>query len=218
MSNNLANVPSDVSDLWRELDYEVTWLHGRWQIYRQLFGTSEERVEILNRSAGTVALVLQELLLDDIQLGLSKLGDPPMTRRFKNLTVTALVQAVSNHEPALGPALSASLQTYQGACDKIRTRRNKWIAHFDHDTLVNRHATPLTGPSREEIELALSALRGLMNTVKLHYNDSQTAYEMIMLENDGEHLIAMLKRGIRYQQLVRNGTISATDLVEHRNL
>lgn len=218
MSSSLANAPSDVSELWSELDYEVTWLHGRWQIYKQLFGTSEERVEILNRSAGTFALVLQDLLLDDVQLGLAKLGDAAETGRFKNLTVTALVQVLSNHEPDLAPTLSASLKAYQGACDKIRTRRNKWIAHFDHDTLVSRRATPLTGPSREEIELALSALRDVMNAVQLHFNDSQTAYELIMLESDGEHLLAMLKRGIRYQQLVRSGAIAATDLAEHWKL
>jgi hypothetical protein len=218
MSTSLTNAPSDVSDLWGELDYEVTWLHGRWQIYRQLFGTSEERVEILNRSAGTFTFMLQTLLLEDVQLGLAKLGDPTMTGRFRNLTVTALVEALASHAPILAPALQTALTSYQDACRKLRTRRNKWIAHLDHNTLVNRRATPLIGPSREEIEIALSELRSLMNTVQLHYSNSQTAYELIVLDSDGEHLIAMLKRGIRYQQLVRSGVVAATDLTENWNL
>ncbi|MFC4308725.1 hypothetical protein ACFPN2_06495 [Steroidobacter flavus] len=218
MSTGLNGVPPDVAALWSELDYEVTWLHGRWQIYRQLFGTDEERVEILNRSAGTFAQVLQNVLLDDVQLGLAKLGDPAQTGRFKNLTVTALVKAISTNEPGLEPMMTLNLSKYQDKCDKIRARRNKHIAHFDHETMVNRHAVPLTGPSREEIEMALFALRELMNAIQLHFNNSQTAYEIIILESDGDHLIAMLKRGIRYQQLVRSGAISVTDLAEHWSL
>jgi hypothetical protein len=218
VSTKWQSVSPKIDQLWAELDYEVTWLHGRWLIYRQLFGTDEERVDILNRSAGTFAYLLQNLLLHDVQLGLANIGDPPQTGRFKNLTVTALVNLVCAQEATLEPTLRMHLDKYGVACEKIRKRRNKWIAHFDHDTLVNRHAAPPAGPSREEIELALLALRELMNAVQLHFNKSQTAYELIILEADGEHLIAMLKRGIRYQQLVKSGKISANDLADNWSL
>lgn len=218
MSESLKNAAADVCELWDALDYEVTWLHGRWVIYRQLFGTNEERVEILNRSAGTFTAMLQEILLQDVQLGLAKLGEPAVTKRFKNLTLAALVEILSENEPSLSAELAHLLRVYGEACVKIRRRRDKWIAHLDHETMVNRKATPLMGPSRNEIESALSALRAFMNAVKLHFNHSQTAYELITLDSDGDHLIGMLKRGIRYQQLVRDGSISRTDLAEHWKL
>lgn len=218
VSGSLITAASDVSELWDALDYEVTWLHGRWMIYRQLFGTDEERVEILNRSAGTFASLLQDVLLHDIQLGLAKLGDPAESGRFKNLTLAALLATLTKSDPALSSELSSLLRAYDAACAKIRTRRNKWIAHLDHETMVNRKAVPLMGPSREEVESALSVLRDFMNAVQLHFNEPQTAYELIILESDGDHLIGMLKRGIRYQQLVREGSISRTDLAEHWKL
>jgi hypothetical protein len=166
LSTSLANAPSDVCELWGELDYEVTWLHSRWQIYRQLFGTSEERVEILNHSAGTFALVLQPAARRRSARALEARG------RGKGRTLQKLDRhciGSSSFEPRTRPrADSLSVKSYQDACDKIRTRRNKWIAHSDHDTLANRHATTLTGPSREEIELALSALRELRSLVTQH--------------------------------------------------
>ena len=68
--------PTPVQEIWAALSADVVWLHGRWIIYRQLFGTSEKRVDLLNEFAGTVTWMLQNVLLHDVQLWLSKLGDP----------------------------------------------------------------------------------------------------------------------------------------------
>jgi len=71
-----SRFPAAVQELWAELSTEVTWIHGRWIIYRQLFGTNKERVDLLNESAGTASWILQDLLLNDVQLSISKLSDP----------------------------------------------------------------------------------------------------------------------------------------------
>ena len=89
-----SQYPSQIYTLWTTLDKEVTWLHGRWIIYRQLFGTSKERVELLNESAGTFFNVLQDVLLHDVQLSLSKLGDPADTGSRENMTLEALHEDV----------------------------------------------------------------------------------------------------------------------------
>lgn len=80
--------------MWAEIDRETTWLHGRWMIYRQLYGTSEQRVDLLNECAGTFANVLQNVLLHDVQLSLSKLGDPAGHGARTNLTLEALREAL----------------------------------------------------------------------------------------------------------------------------
>lgn len=204
----------ELDDLWRAIDYEVSWLHGRWAIYRQLYGTSEARVEILNRSAGTFAHMLQDVLLDDVQLGLAKLGDPAITRikgvAFENLTLSNLCQLVTA-SGALADELPGLLAAYAAACAKARDRRNKRIAHFDLETMLKPKAS-LHWPSRAEIETALEALRNIMNRVALHYTGSQTAYDLIVLDSDGDSLIGMLKRGLRYREMVRDGVVPHDDL------
>lgn len=204
----------EIDDVWRAIDYEVSWLHGRWAIYRQIYGTSEARIDILNRSAGTFAHMLQDVLLDDVQLGLAKLGDPAITHIkgvvLENLTLSNLCQLVTT-SGALVAELPPLLAAYDTACAKARDRRNKRIAHFDLETMLKPKAS-LHGPSRAEIEAALEALRNLMNRVSLHYTGSQTAYNHIVLDSDGDSLIGILKRGLRYRDMVRDGAVPQDDL------
>jgi hypothetical protein len=199
-----------IDDLWQAIDYEVTWLHARWAIYLQLYGTSPERVDILNRSARTFAYVLQNVLVDDIQLGLAKLGDRAGSGGRTNVTLATLAEKMPD-SGTLTDELCSLLDTYYAACKKVRKRRNKQIAHFDLETMLGSEAS-LPGPSRKEIEQALDALRRFMNCIALHFTGTETLYELIVLPGDGESLIATLKKGLRYSELVRNGTISRNDL------
>lgn len=204
--------PSALQVLWAELSADVVWLHGRWIIYRQLFGTNKERVDLLNESAGTVTWILQNLLLHDVQLSLSKIADPAGSKLKKNLTLRRLqVDLRDIGEVSLATKLEPLLATFEASCAKIRHRRNKWIAHSDLDTKLKARATSFIGPSRTEIEDALKALRGVMNCVELHYKGSQTAYDHFVMNEDGEHLILTLARAKRYRALVANGSIPRDD-------
>jgi hypothetical protein len=101
---------------------------------------------------------------------------------------------------------------FKVSCEKIRHRRNKWIAHFDRDSMLQKQVAPLPGPSRDEIELALEQLRAAMNSIATHYGLPEMAYEHFIMHADGEFLVATLKRGIRYQQLVKEGVIERDDM------
>ncbi|MGJ0490378.1 hypothetical protein [Methylobacter sp.] len=207
-----SRFPKAVRELWASLSADVVWLHGRWIIYRQLFGTNKERVELLNESAGTVTWILQNLLLHDVQLSLSKIGDPAGGGGRQNLTLRRLQLALKDAgEHEVADKMEPLLAAFESSCEKVRHRRNKWIAHNDLLTKLSARATPLAGPSRDEIEGALVALREVMNCVELHYTESQTAYEHFVMNEDGEHLVAALARAKRYRELVAEGGIPRDD-------
>ena len=209
-------IPTSAHDLWSAIDAEVVWLHGRWIIYRQLYGTSPERIQLLNESAGTFFNVLNQVLLHDVQLSLSKLGDIAGTGTRTNMTLAAIVDAFkTSGESALVAKLESLLAAFDVSNSKIRHRRNKWIAHFDRATMLGSKVNPRQNPSRSEIEVALEALRAFMNCVQLHYLDSQTMYSDFVMDSDGEHLIFALKRALRYEQLVKEGIIPHDDLRKH---
>jgi hypothetical protein len=204
--------PSSVQELWAELSVDVVWLHGRWIVYRQLFGTKKERIDLLNESAGTVTWILQNLLLDDVQLELSKIGDPAGAGSRTNLTVRKLqVDLIAAGEATVAAKMEPLLKDFENSCAPLRHRRNKWIAHSDLATKLAGRATTLSGPSRTEIEGVLTALRAVMNCVELHYTNSQTAYEHFVMTNDGEHLLLTLAEAKRYRALVEDGTVSIDD-------
>ena len=207
--------PLAIADLWSGLKSEVTWLHGRWIIYQQLYGRSSERIDLLNRSASTFFYIVQLSLLHDVQLSLSKLGDPPGSGDRKNMTLDALVEQLKDAgEKEVVVKIRSLVDAYHASCKKVRHRRNKWIAHFDLDTLLASKVTPLGGPSRAEIEAALDALREVMNCVELHYAEPRTLYEHFIMTHDGDQLIFALMRGMRYNELVREGVIGFDDLLK----
>ena len=85
----------------------------------------------------------------------------------QNLTL----ELILNHvlmlgNEVLGAALQTSLADFRARCVRIKQRRNKRIAHYDLNTLLNGQASPLPEASREEIEKALLALREFMDKSK----------------------------------------------------
>jgi len=208
-------IPTEIESAWNFLHGEVTWLHGRWYIYRQLYGTSEYRIEALNKVAPTFFGSLQDILVDDVQLTLSRLADPAQTGRFQNLTLETLAQEImdAGHK-ALAADLLGRLGDYRDKCRAILERRNKRLAHYDRVTHEADRAEALRGPSRAEIESALDSLRIFMRRVHEYFEHSYMAYEQFVLQTSAENLIYAIARALRYAELVDSGKIDFVDLFE----
>jgi hypothetical protein len=73
---------------------DVTWLHGYWSIYRQLFGTNQERLELLINTAASFAEVVHASLLDSVQLRLARIGERAGKGQRKNVTLQRLKDAL----------------------------------------------------------------------------------------------------------------------------
>ncbi|UBM09677.1 hypothetical protein [Cupriavidus metallidurans] len=204
--------PEPVQEIWATISADVVWLHGRWIIYRDLFGTSEGRVDLFNETAGTVAVIVQDVLLRDVQITISKLGDRAATGQNRNLTLRRLqIELRDAGEIDVSNQMEPLLVEFEAASKAVRNRRNKWIAHSDLDTLLAARAEPLYGPSREEIETILRALRAVMDCVEIKYTDGTTAYEHFMMKHTGQHVITAFAMAKRYKELVRSGQISRGD-------
>ncbi len=209
-------IPPTLNDTWTFLHTEVIWLHGRWELYNQLYGESPERIDFLNRAAPTFFALLQGILLNDVQLTLSKLADRATIGNRRNVTLETLLQeieAVSERE--LAGQLTPLLARYRTACGDVKTRRNKHIAHFDFATQIapGGKAAALPGPSRKEIDTALIALREFMATIFGHFERKHMAYEMFSLHDGANQLLFVLKQGLRYDELVEVRAIDRGDLV-----
>lgn len=205
-------IPQDLRSVIEALHYEVTWLHGRYKIYRQLYAVSPERVDLLNKSAGTFFNILQHVLLSDIQLSLTKIGDPARIGVNENMTLCSLQKRLLDAgETEAAKKMSLPLKKFKGACASVRLRRNKWIAHFDMHTMLNQKEAPRSGPSLQEIDNALAALREAMNVIFLLYASTSVCYDAFSMQADGESLVRSLRRGLRYSELVDSKIIPRED-------
>jgi len=178
-------------------------------MYRQLYGTNEERVDLLNECASTFFNQLQMVLLDDVALGLSRLTDLQETFGRENVVLLQLIEKLDqNLFSELIVKLRAKLERVEKKCSPFRKIRNKRIAHRDLDTAIKTTSGSLPGISRLMVEEALEEIRQFINEFEVHFTESQTAYEYFILTAAGDALIVALKKAVEYDALVREGIIS----------
>lgn len=205
MSDVMHKTMDDVTaSVFAQIKHELTVIHYRWTLYRQIFGTNSARIDIANRTASNVFAELQWLLIDYMVLSLSKLTDPARTRGNDNLSFAYLIESVQNQGAnELASELSLMLEQLHGKCEEFRTIRNKRIAHNDLVVALDDGSSPLPGVSREQIEQVLESARAITNKVELFFQDSQTLYQEIImpLSNDGRALLIWLQKGLAYEAL-----------------
>lgn len=207
-------IPIELSETWQFLHNEVAWLHGRWTMYRQLYGTSPERIELLNQLALTFFGTTQAVQVDEIHLTLSRLGDPAATGKRRNLTLETLLQGIEALRiDDFAAELRPLLLRFREACEVIVERRNKVIAHNDFQTR-QPGANAIAGASRKEIEGALEALRVFMRAVYAFFKGSHLAYEHFVMIDDANALLWAAKEALRYRELSEAGTIDAGDIAQ----
>lgn len=213
----MTSIPKDVDKVYEELKTEITWLHGRWIVYRQIFAKSEKRIDLLNECASVFFYIIQEVLIGDVLISLSKLTDRARSGRFDNLSLEQLWALLDAHgdqtlaAQTLAAQTRSVLDTLHTKCEPFRKWRNKRLTHLDLATVMKCSPDPLPDISNQLIEEAFALIRAFMNKIEGCYGDSEVGYENFSMHSDGEALVAMLRYGLRYEELVKEGTKSYDD-------
>lgn len=211
-------IPSEIKRAWLRVYGEVISVHADWAVFLQLYGHSPERIKLLNEVAWHFFGVVQMTLLGNIQLTLAKLNDRPRIAGNETLTLNTLMNELKELKPSLDAMFLARAQsllsTYSEKCGNIIKLRNRWLAHLDYRTVLNIHPELLKGTTHQEIEEILGALRAFMHHIESRFEDHETAFDHYVSVSDGESLICILKRGLRYQQLEYEQKLDWNDLMQ----
>ena len=103
MERDYQDLPIEIRDVFIGLERHIFSLQAKWNIFKQLFATSEERVELLNQFAPMFFRFCQETLFDDAILAINRLRDPKKSMNKANLSLETLVHKVD----------PKSIQTYE---------------------------------------------------------------------------------------------------------
>jgi hypothetical protein len=158
------NIMSTHDDLYVSLDRSIWAIAARWKIYNQLFNSGEENVALLNSSGSYVFFLLQRLLLDDTILALSRLTDRAFSGKDQKMENASIFHLIQLALPSLAPAdcdyIKNSVATLEGHVKKVRTHRDKAIAHADLSHALGLATLPDIEYS--ELEAAMQELENLM--------------------------------------------------------
>src|SRR5262245_52385386 len=205
-------MPAAVFEVFDALRDETFSIHARWICYRQLFGTSERRFQMINECASTFFYFIHETLVEGVQISLTKLSDPAKTGAHENLSLEQLQSRLEAHvDQALAHRTRPLLDIIHSRCDPFRTWRNKKLAHLDLSTALKLTVNPLAGISRQMVEDALSCVCDYLNAIEQHYFGNSSLYSELIMSDDGNTLVLFLKRGLRYKELVLERKIPFED-------
>jgi hypothetical protein len=203
--------------MFHALSDDVAWLQVKWAEYRELFGTSPERIELLNSAAGLFFRILQDTLWEDALLHLARLTDPPKTRGKHNLTIRALPELCD--DPALRLRVSRLVDDTLAATAFARDWRNRHIGHRDLVLALESAAKPLSPASRGDVSAALSAIHCVFNELTELVFDSALADDVITPATGAEALLYVIRDGLEAND-ARRGRIEtgrfAEDDLQHR--
>ncbi|MEO7862878.1 MAG: hypothetical protein ABIU05_21060 [Nitrospirales bacterium] len=173
---------------------EVVQLFYRWKIFRQLFGSGEENLNLLNKSGSNVFALFQRLTEDNISLTLCRLTDPERTGPYENLSIRNFlgrIEAVLNAK--VREDLRGKLAKLEAATEKLRVHRSKRIAHLD----LSHALKPELLPSLQygDLQDALKLLESIMRDLHLFVFNADTSYKepAVAYGCDGEYLLRFLR-------------------------
>jgi hypothetical protein len=191
-------MPPGVGPVFRILWQEAQNIHFAWMVFRQLFGTSPDRIELLNRFGGLAFGLYQRVLNRDLILAIFRLLDPATQRggRDENLSLERLVNEVAADSPSCAAKLTPLLAEIRRLMDPHADLRNKVIAHNDLHTTPTRYdgTSTVLLPSRETVEGVLERMRKMMNIVQANYGEGESVYFNASMPElgDGETLVRRL--------------------------
>jgi hypothetical protein len=175
---------------------DVVWLHMKWKEYRELYGESEARINLLNESASAFFYVVERVLWENILLHMCRLTDRETTNRSKNHTHTNLSLDYLANSIDVMPfkdMLKESLYKAEQDTSFARVWRNKRLAHRDLDHSLERSVEPLPPVSRLDIENALLSIRKVMNMIHNHYLSKEVGFEYVTSSGTADTLIYFLR-------------------------
>jgi hypothetical protein len=192
----VASFPPTTGELAYELSSSITFLHLKWKLFRALFGTSQERIDLLNQTAPAFFAYVGQIMFNDVVLAIARLTDPPGTGKHENACLARLITLLAPHIGATELAgWQSDLALLHTAVEPLRETRNRYLAHDDLATTLNYHPRPMPGVSRTQVETMLRRIRGLFESIEEKFRGSHTSHEFIDADG-GEQLIATLQRAI----------------------
>lgn len=142
---------AEVREVFEPLRSEVTFLHGIWDTYEQLFGTKES-IAALNSTAPGAFSFLGCVMRHDLIMTICRITDPKLMGKKENLTLARLLDVIpkQSQNTQLIALLKSQLEKIGCACQPFRTRRNRTLSHLDLQTALKTHTEKLPGIERTQ--------------------------------------------------------------------
>jgi hypothetical protein len=213
----LENLGPKLGPVFSELMNDLAWLQVKWAEYRELFGTTPERIELLNSATGLFFRILQDTLWEDALLHLCRLTDPATMGGKHNLTIQTLPELCD--DPTLKGEVTQLVNDAIVTVSFARDWRNRRIGHRDLSVALGSATRPLAPGSRADVSKALTSIHLVLNHIHERLLNSTLADKVITPATGAEALLYVIRDGLEAdaarRDRIRRGKFTQDDL-RHR--
>ena len=185
----------DLGGLFYALYVEIAWLHDKWREFSELFGTSAERVEVLNEAAPRFFGFLHDMMWEDILLHISRVSDRPEIGNRENLTILRLPDLIK--DLSLRNEVQLLIDSATRNTLFARDWRNRQIAHRDLDLALGHDSKRLDDANRLTVREAIDAIDNVMYRLHSSYLGDGLSLEVLGGYGDAVDLLVLLEDGLR---------------------
>ncbi len=184
---------------------DFIFLKREWKVYRSLFGTNPERVNLLNEVSGQFSWLLERTLFESVVLGLCRITDPPETGQGdkikENMTIGRLRRHIEPREDCQKLKFAEFIKKIDNAAVFARDWRNRKIAHNDY--FIRTGAKPLKDASREKIAKLVDAIETCLKWLHVEFLETELSFDVGQPDPDETDVLACLYRGLDAQKAER---------------
>jgi hypothetical protein len=176
----------------------ISQLYQEWRLFLYFFAGRPERVEVLNRSSGSTARVLQNVLWDNALLKVRRMTDPEKAQSNRNLSIQQLVRIAKER---CGVDLKSD---YDVTFNQIKACRKYTDKHIVHRDLEHAHGNAETSITRKQTTEAIRSIGGFVK--KFHSSTRDIEY-LLMPTSHGqneEQFLMRLHLGNQRDEFLKN--------------
>ena len=149
------------TEAFKDIQDRIVEARWYWRTWKTLYIGSEKKFELLNRSARSFFGIVEQVLINHVILGLTKLNDSAKgTVTFKKLLNE---QRLLLPQSALDAAEAVRVE-FETCIEPLEVWRNKYLAHVDPQ-YVKGGPKPLPELKLPEIDRAIELAEKFMNTI-----------------------------------------------------
>ena len=192
----------ELAEVYDAIYQEVLLLNSRWGEYLTLYGTGNDHIEVMNKTAPNFFGMIQTGLQENITLQIARLINPPCTRGNKNLSIKLFPELIQNGK--LKEKVVKLICLTEKVVKPCKPWRNKWHAHRDKDIVLDAETEPLPTIVQQNINESIKAITNILDVIRSHYQGKSTSTLPFIQEwSQAKPVLEILDRHIRTQQKTR---------------
>ncbi len=180
----------ELGEMFYEIWQKTARLHSKWTEYKDLYGRSEEQIDLLNNTASSFFRIVQDMFWESVMLQLCRLTDPAKSAGKRNLSIQSFSTLV---DKSIKIEMDSIIQKAIESTSFCRDWRNRRIAHRDLDLSIGRKCAPLETVNIKKVDTAIAEIVSTVNYVHNYYEDTTTFFRGGSLVGGAKSLVYKLE-------------------------